>query len=159
MDDSSYSIVVAGIPGDNADNAEIYSVGEICSDVVYSHLVGVFDQHMPVDAEGRRHRVDIGDLAWRKQAPTKPLYQLQIEVGEEALRELSEMVDRFPDKKSHVERSRENIEAELKKLRRTDKPFFLKKVSLPAVPYPKEAAERVREAVNKGLSGPIVIIK
>jgi hypothetical protein len=160
-DDPSYCVVVAVEPW---ENAKIYSVGYVCHKIAYSRLIGVIQQHMPDDPtgpDGRPLKVGVdGSLAdFGKERRIKPLYQLQIEVGEKALLGLSRLnVENFP--KDEVDRARKKIEAEIEKLRKTREPILVKAPSFPGppgIPYPKDAAKRVRDAVKNGVAGSIVI--
>jgi len=92
-----------------------------------------------------RGNTPLGD--WRKKRANKPLYQLQIEVGEMTLRWLSKLKDK---PKKEQDAAREAIETELEKLRRTKQPILLKE-SFPRYEYlyNEKLAERAREAVRK----------
>jgi hypothetical protein len=160
-EDPRYCCIVV-VPEDQL-NAKTYSVGDVCFDLAYARLVEVFERHMPPDPDknGRPLTVDLGfgGLAdWRKERMKKSLYQLQIEVGERMVRELSRL--KLGGKwKERIASARKKIEAEIKNLRRTGKPVILKGDPFTDLLYDKEAAKRVRDAVRRGYTGDIVIIK
>jgi hypothetical protein len=155
QDDPRYC-VVAVLP--QTGDAMIQPVGAVCARLAYARLVGVFQQHLPADVDGRPIRVALGinNLGeWRKERATKSLYQLQIEVCETALRELSkDERDAQPQK----DRARGKIEAEIKKLERTKQPVVLRDSFYSAL-YTEAIANRVREAVRKGSSEEIKIVR
>jgi hypothetical protein len=156
----SYCVVVVS---DQTEDAQIFTVGTICRGLAYSRLVEVFVQHMPPDPDKNGRPiitgVGIGNLAdWRKERMQKPLYQLQIEVGEKMLRELSKVNVRGV-RKHQIDSAREKIEAEIEKLSKTEQPVFLKDQSFPHNTYSKDVAKRVRDAVRRGSSEGIAIIK
>jgi hypothetical protein len=148
------------------DDASISTVGGICHGLAYWHLHEVFQQHMP-NSPGKDGwpisvYVGIHELAdWRKERASKSLYRLQIEVGEKVLQKLSNYKGVSDDEKNLA---RKKIEAEIEKLRRTKQPIFAGYTSFrnsgPSVPaYTPRIAERIREAVRKGSSETIEIVK
>src|SRR5205807_236214 len=88
-DDQRYCVVIAT---EKLNDAKIRTVGDVCSQLAYSKLTGMYRPHMPRRGPDTRpltpHLRDIKDLGdWRKDRANKPLYELQIEVGEMTLRE------------------------------------------------------------------------
>ncbi|HEV3256149.1 MAG TPA: hypothetical protein VG013_04660 [Gemmataceae bacterium] len=159
VDDPRYCVVVRD--GQAAD-AEIRSVGDVCKDLANSRLVDVFCQHLPDDPNkpGTIY-LDVGTTyiaAWRKRRADKSLYQLQIEVCEVALRELSRD-ERVSEKEKTS--ARKKIDAEITKLRRTKQPVFLKYPSFRGfeLVYTPEQAKLIRENVKSGFSGQINLCK
>jgi hypothetical protein len=145
-DDSSYCVVLVE---EQTEDAKIRSVGAICYRLASSRLTGVYQQHMPKDdVTGRWIHVDLGIPKlneWRKERATTSLYQLQIEVCEKAIRELSK-----EKRVTQVDKdlAREKIEAEIKKLRETKQPVMVN-VSFPSdLLYTEKVAKWVREAVK-----------
>jgi hypothetical protein len=163
--DSGYCVIKV-VPEDQ-ENVTPSTVGKVCSRLAYARLVGVFVRHMPRDPNDEKGRplavrTGAGHLAeWRKERMQKSLYQLQIEVGERMVRELSRL--KLSGKrlkiKERVASAREKIEAEIKNLRRTKQPVILKGDKFTDLLYSKEAAKRVRDALRRGYTGGIVIFK
>jgi hypothetical protein len=144
---------IVSYSGSSAD-AYIFSVGDICTDLAYSRLCGVFEKHLPsLPPHGcpiQFWNIKEDMAAWRKDRKDKALYQLQIEVCEMALREVPKMrTDDVSDKEKAE--ARKKIEAEVAKLRRTKQPALAEPGSgfIPA--YPRGEAERVRQAYEKGV--------
>src|SRR5262249_9273306 len=125
-----------------------------------------FQQHLPLDPsqDGRKISLDyelgIGlkeNLAdWRKKRANKTLHQLQLEVCEAALVELSKVKRLSKEQKDSTQKK---IEAEIEKLRRTKQPVFLKAFFFHELTYKEDVAKRVREAVKSGSSEDIGIIR
>jgi hypothetical protein len=123
--DRRYSLTVTSQQSGDSYN---FTVGGVCNHLAYSRLIGVFQQHMPLDPnhDGFRLRLDVcikSLPAWRKERKDKSLYQLQIEVCERALKELQKVKRVSQTKK---EAARKKIEAEIEKLRKTKRPIFIK---------------------------------
>lgn len=144
---------ITSYSGNSAD-VEIHSVGWICRDLAYSRLCALFEKHLP-SLPPHGCPVQFWDIrkdmpAWRKERKDKTLYQLQIEVCEMALRELSKVNVEDVSEKEKTE-ARKKIEVEIAKLRKTKHPvleelgngFF-------TGAYPRKEAERVREAYEQG---------
>ena len=138
----------------NFNNAKISTVGNICREIAYARLVNVYLQHIPSGMDGRRLKVKTGIdnlLTWRKQRASNSFYELQIEVCEHVLRELSSVKD------DSMQLSRKNIAREIEKLKRTKRPVFLGEPAL----FPREflhtpkLAKRIRDAVESGYTGEI----
>jgi len=140
-------------------DASIRTVGDICDELAYSRLIGVFWQHLPL-VEGKDGDVelplDIGirDLSrWRKQRATKALHVLQIEVCEKAIKALAK-VKRVP--RAQKDKARKKIKAEIAKLKKTKRPVHVQGGE-PSYRergvYNAELAKRVREGVQSGKYG------
>ncbi len=143
---------VTSYSGNSAD-AEIYSVGDICHSLAYDRLCEVFEKYLPsLPPKGRPfflESVSKDLVAWRKERKDRPFYQLQIEVCEMALRELPKVpADEMSDKQKAE--ARKKIEAGLEKLRGTRRPFAGESSGYTPASYPREEAERVRVAYEKG---------
>jgi hypothetical protein len=149
--DERYSTTVTEV---NTGDALIVHVGGICHRLAESRLIGVFWQHLPHNPwkEGQKLslNVGIGDLSeWRKQRAGKSLYELQIEVCEEAIKTLADVKD-VPQ--TQKDQAREKIETEIVNLKKSKKPahvegghnFYVGKK------YNAEIAKRVREGVKSG---------
>jgi hypothetical protein len=164
--DKHYSqTITSGITGD----AYVLTVGEMCWRLAYARLVGVYWQHVPSSwsFEGRGHwvRVRIGDVtSWRKKRAKKALYELQIEVCEEAVEIIKalpkEKVKRIPG--GERERVLKRIETEIASLKKTKKPlhrkegpFYFEEWGV----YNEEIAAQVREGVRTGKYDPRLIYK
>lgn len=147
VDDNRYC--VATYSGNTSD-VEIRSVGQVCHPLAYGRLCDVFEQHLPsFPPHGCPiYLQEVGrDLpGWRKDRKDKALHQLQIEVCEIALRKLSKLDVKEVSDKEKAE-AQKKIEAEIKELRRTKTP---KEGGGTPRPYPRDEAERVREAYEKG---------
>jgi hypothetical protein len=145
------------------DDAEVYTVGDICFNLAYDRLVGVFQQHLPPSELKEGPLVmDIGieDLgAWRKKRAEKPLYQLQIEVCQLALRALPKYIK----SKDQQFESRIKIAAEIMKLTNQKKPVFLKyhgfHVSYGQPAYDATIAKWVREIIKSGSTEDLDIVR
>jgi hypothetical protein len=162
--DERYCVTVV----DNAEDAHVHSVGLVCWYLAYSRLVGVFEQHLPPNRlrVGARIPLDAHAIVpaktlaeWRKARAKKSLYQLQIEVCENALRELAK-VKRVSEKEKAD--ARRKIEAEIRKLKAEKKPVFLKHASFRETQdalYTPGLAARIRKVIRSGSSETIGIIK
>jgi hypothetical protein len=160
-DDRRYCVTLVS---SNCEDARIESVGDVCSRLAYARLLDVFEQHLP-DNPYKPGRISlktgIENLAeWRKERAKKSLYQLQIEVCENALRELAKVEGVSEKEKA---KARKKTEAEIKKLRETKKPVLVEYEGFwhpdSEYQYKPERAKRVREAVRKGSSEHIEFIK
>ncbi|HEY7424043.1 MAG TPA: hypothetical protein VH682_07390 [Gemmataceae bacterium] len=139
----------------SGSSADVYidSVGTICQELAYDRLCYVFEKHLPsLPPHGRPFYLENvwEDLiAWRRERKNKSLYQLQVEVCEIALRELPKVnVERVSDEEKAE--ARKKIEAEIAKLRRTNRPVLRNPGRWYMPRYPRREAERVREAYEKG---------
>lgn len=151
--DRRYSETVTEV---NTGDALIEHVGGICHRLAYSRLIGVFWQHLPNNPNPSKGgqklslNVWVGDLSkWRKERAGKSLYELQIEVCEEAIKALAEVKD-VPQ--AQKDQTRKKIETEIANLKKTKKPvcvegghnFYVGRK------YNAELAKRVREGVKTG---------
>jgi hypothetical protein len=95
---------------------------------------------------------------WRKKRAEKSLYELQIEVCEEAIKELAE-VKRVPQEQRDA--ARKKIEAEIATLKRTKRPSNVQGGYRfeRSGPYNAELAKRVREGIKSGKYGYLGIVK
>jgi hypothetical protein len=147
-DDRRYSI--ASYSGNSSD-VEMWDVGQICYGQAYSRLCDVFMKHLP-SLPPHGSPIQMWDVikdfpTWRKARKDKALYQLQIEICEIALREVPKLrADELSDKEKAE--ARKGIQAEIDALRESKKPI-LEPLGT-QIPYPREEAERVREAYEKG---------
>jgi hypothetical protein len=144
--DPRYSLTLA----DNGGRPDNWTVGDFCRDLAYMRLTDVFQQHMPSKNEREIH-LDIGfgsaDLAtWRKARMGKTLYQLQIEVGEQALTRLPKVKRISPDQKESV---RKLIESEIEKLKTTKQPVYLKSSVTGLDLFTEEQANEIRKKVHQ----------
>lgn len=148
--DPRYSLTLA----DNGGRPVTWTVGNFCKDLAYSRLTNVFQRHMPSkddDDRGRQVHLDMGfdgvDLAtWRKARMEKTLYQLQIEVGEQALMRLPKVERLSRDQKDSV---RKLIESEIEKLKKTKEPVYLKSNAAGLDTYTEEQANYIRKTLNQ----------
>jgi hypothetical protein len=130
-----------------------WTVGEFCVTLARDWLLGVCNQHLPNDPlmDGYKIRLHVGPKGewrkWRKQRTQKQLYELQIEVCEETIRELAKVTG-IP--KRVKEEARRKIEQEIAKLTRTKRPIFVEHYSpVPIVTYTPEDAKEAREELRK----------
>ncbi len=139
----------------SSDDLEMWSVGRVCYHLAAFRLCEVFEKHLP-SYPPRGPVIQMRDVVkedfptWRKQRKDKALYQLQIEVCEIALRELPKLeADDISDKEKAD--ARKKILAKIAELRRTKRPYVehMEGRGTP-YPYPRRAAEEVREAYEKG---------
>jgi len=158
--DRRYSEIVTTV---KTADASIRTVGDICDELAYTRLIGVFWQHLPL-VEGKdgdmELPLDIGirDLSrWRKQRATKALYKLQIEVCEKAIKALAK-VKRVP--RAEKDKARKKIKAEIAKLKKTKRPVHVQAESYSYEErgkYNAKLADRVREGVKSGKYGDLGI--
>jgi hypothetical protein len=154
--DARYCVIVVG---EKKQDAEICTVGRVCDNRAYWCLVGVFQKMMPPNAalEGRPLAVDF-DVTylekWRRERRNKSLYQLQIEMGEIALRALSAFKD-VP--KDQIDRARQEVDAAIEKLKSTKVPIFVEGPYPEAEMYTPENARRVCEVIQNGSDASIFI--
>jgi hypothetical protein len=93
-------------------------------------------------------------LKWREKRANKALYELQIEVCEEALKTLRDLprVEEFSKRQRQVTRTK--IQAEIQELKWTKKPFIHQFLGFfmmyCEIAYTAEIAARVRRAVETG---------
>jgi hypothetical protein len=126
------------------------TVGYFCSRVAYYWLVGVCNRHLPRTPTMPSHPLylDIGltgGLAkWRQQRAGKELYELQIEVCEETIRQLAK-VAKVPERAKN--RARRRIEEDIATLKRTKRPIFTNYSTGHHPPYTAKDAERIRRGV------------
>jgi hypothetical protein len=154
----------SGVTGD----AEVRTVGDVCSWLAYSRLVGVYWQHVPsswsFDGRAPWVRLSLGAVAqWRKRRADKPLYHLQIEVCEMALEVIKALPKRKLDMIPRGERERvvRKIEAEIASLKKTKRPVHVRGDwnFLERGIYDEKLAAKVREGVRTGKYDPALIYK
>jgi hypothetical protein len=159
QDDPRYCITIIG----ESENVHVLSVGGACHKLAYARLIGAFKQHLPHEPTegGRVIPIDLGEgldnlAEWRKKRKDKPFYQLQIEVCEIAIREVSRM-NRIPEvvKKSTCLK----IESEIRKLKKLEEPVFTGPSSFPGTEafFTPELAKMVRYAIKHGSTGHILL--
>jgi hypothetical protein len=132
-----------------------WSVGTFCSMFADEWLVGVCERHLPTSpikpypihlGLGLRGRL----AKWRKQRADKQLYELQIEVGEEMIRELAKTDE---VSKHAKERARKKIEAEIANLKRKKRPIFTNFSVQQIDFYSVKEAKKARELLESGKNG------
>jgi hypothetical protein len=161
--DPSYCVTLVSVKN---EDAEIQSIGDVCGELAWSRLTVVYKRHLPPARskdDGSRITLDIGvtDLAkWRKERKDKSLYQLQIEVCEKAIKELSK-IERAPEDEKVA--AQKKIEAEIENLRRAKQPVLVKYkgyfVAFRQFGYDAELAKKVRKVVKSGSSESFDIVK
>ena len=160
-EDNRYCVTVVATKTDDAHN---FSVGVLCHRLAYSQLTCVFAKHLPGSEAkgGEPFFLDIGIKKirpWRLKRAHKSLYELQIEVCQMALRVLPKY--RIPKDQEAIALSK--IKDEIKKLRKTRKPFFFKRegfyVPYWDVAYTPKIAKQVREIIKTGSAEDIEIIR
>jgi hypothetical protein len=160
--DPKYCITLVSV---QTDDARIDSVGTVCHGLAYWRLLDLFQAHLS-DWEGRDGRpitlvIDMQNLAvWRKERANKSLYQLQIEVGENALGQVSSVKGVSEDDKALARRK---MKGEIARLKRTKQAYFVphQGATFPYLKYgySPSIAKRIREAVKSGSSETIEILK
>ncbi len=109
---------------DEDENATNCSIGSFCGPMAYIRLTHAFSRHLPLNPNptkfGRKISLDI-DLGvslvkWREQRRNKALYELQIELCEQALIQLGKLKGVPQDE---IEASRKKIEVEMAELRKS----------------------------------------
>ena len=145
-------------------NARVLDVGTVCERLAWARLVNVYWKHLPEEGLGAKQpNLDVvGDLArWRKQRAGKPLYELQIEVCEAAIKALNAKPgERVPD--ADKRRFQKKVEAEIAKLKKAKKPvhalcsfWFVEEWGV----YNEKIAAQVRKGVKTGKYDPSLIYK
>jgi hypothetical protein len=148
MDDDRYCLTLMGTNGDGCIGN--YPVGYFCGELAYDWLVGVYEPHLPRDParDGWPLRlyigpIDVGLKKWRKERADKQLYELQIEVCEEAIQAL-EKAAKVPRREK--DRARKEIEAEIATLKKTKRPIITGyRSDCPHPAYTEKDAKEVRE--------------
>ena len=125
--DARYCITVK-TPG---DNAKILSVGDICQSLAYGRVLDVYKRVLPVNPHNECARIylnsgigDKGLAEWRKERKNKSLYELQIEVCENALRSLAKDKELKDVSEAQRKLIRQKIEGQIEKLKRTKAPIL-----------------------------------
>jgi hypothetical protein len=157
-DDEHYCVTVVSKMTANARNR---SVGSICSGLAYSRLVTVAERLLPRNPErpSRSIPVDfgVGDRlpAWRKERANKELHELQIEVCEKALLEVS--ASTLPKEEKDV--SVKKLRAEINRLQMRKQPVILADdfANLNGL-YSRTVAERVRTALERERDADVKLI-
>jgi hypothetical protein len=144
--DPRYALTFA----DKGGRPVIWTVGRFCDDIAYDRLVDVFVQHLPEDDRGRTIPLEVGIgsswVAWRQKRAGKTLDQLQMEVCEQAVKELDKVKG---VSKKEKDLARKKIMTEIDKLKKTKKPVFLEYHPRERDTYPPEQAKRVREILRE----------
>jgi hypothetical protein len=147
IDDKHYCVTIK-------DKNEYYALGNktvgwFCELWAHDWLCGVCNQHLPRDPRKDGYPLSlnvIGNLMeWRKKRADKQLYELQIEVCEETIRQM-EGVAGVPQRKK--DQARKSIEAEIATLKRTKRPIFTKYTIIPLRSYGTEEAEKIRKELG-----------
>jgi hypothetical protein len=146
---------------DAGEEAVILSVGDVCRRLAYGRLCDGFKEHLPsFPPHGCPIQLESAfkDLpAWRKERQDNPLYQLQIEVCEMAIRELPKVDSKVLSDREKAD-ARKEIETEITNLRRTEEPIF-REYSWFGSWYGPELAKEVRKAVESGSAEDILLEK
>jgi hypothetical protein len=130
-------------------------VGMLCGWRARDCLGGVVWRHLPTEGNGLPHTtrivasVDVkigpGLREWREKRKGKVLYQLQLELCEQALGKLRKSQDVPEDKKEAAQRA---IESEAAKLRETKRPILLKHDGPILDVCTREYAEQCRKTIE-----------
>jgi hypothetical protein len=147
-DDKRYAITVR-----YDREASNWSVGEVCTQLVIARLEGAYRQHLvesnnpsKLASVDLRSGVDRTQLKqWREARKEKALYELQVEVCENALSDLRNVHDASDTEKAQM---RKKIEAEIRKLESSKQPVFLNLGNPELDLYTPELAKSVRERLN-----------
>jgi hypothetical protein len=128
-----------------------WTVGHFCATLGGDWLDGVCNQHLPTDPSKDGYPISLnvmtgGLVKWRKRRADKQLYELQIEVCEETIRQLGQVAG---VKRREKDRAREKIEAEIATLRNTKRPIFTDDCLEPLVPYAVEEAKVARQRLQE----------
>jgi hypothetical protein len=127
------------------------SVGYFCACSAYEWLFGVCNQHLPLDPVrgGFPVRLSVGPKGdwkeWRKRRSKKQLYELQIEVCEESIREMEKVKGLTKEEKDEA---RKKIEEEIAKLRKTKRPIFTDYQIDICEPFSEKEAKAAREKLK-----------
>jgi hypothetical protein len=149
IDDRRYCVVNWN---DVDENAELYTVGDICWLVAHNGLFGLIHPYLP-SAPGKQPEyacgiADLGNLAvWRKKRAGVPLYRLQLEICHKALAALDRLVKEKLLTAAEKVEARKGLEAEVAKLRRTRRPVFTE-IDLTANEYDREDAVHIRKVLK-----------
>lgn len=139
LDDRRYAVTMAN----NGGYPRNYTVGALCRKIAYHRLCAAFEDELPVNELGVpvHPRLRLGDnLAdWRSEHASKRLYELQIEVSQQAIQDI--VGTEFLTLAARTE-SRKKIEKVIRRLRATRKPAFRK---LPFDGYEWYSARRAAE--------------
>jgi hypothetical protein len=148
-------------------DAAILDVGTLCERLAWSRLVGVFWKHLPREGLGGKQpflHVGVWDSTlaeWRKKRAAKALYELQVEVCEEAIKVLEAMPkDRISD--AVKKQFRKKVEAEIVSLKKTKKPVHIRSGYYFFEvwgQYNEKIAAQVRQGVKTGKYDPGLINK
>ncbi|HEV3255499.1 MAG TPA: hypothetical protein VG013_01340 [Gemmataceae bacterium] len=155
-DDPRYALTFKNNSGVFAEDNR--TVGRLCRQVAYDELVGVFRQHLPDNPPDAPEMGEIdldvgvyqlGNLVeWREKRKDKTLSELQIEVCEQALKELAKAKGVPRHEKVQA---RKKIKAEIGKLRKTNRPILVRSDILGSLDecYSAEEGKEFREKLRR----------
>lgn len=131
-----------------------WTVGIFCSILADDWLLGICQQHLPSDPNKDGYRISLdfgigksgGLRKWRNDRGNKTLYELQINVCEEAIRELTK-IPGIPQR--NKEGAQKKIEGEIAKLKKLKRAIFTDYSSEPMRCYSEKEAVKIRESLQK----------
>jgi hypothetical protein len=127
-----------------------FSVSFFCATWAGDWLVGVCHRHLPRDRKGYPIALDVphgGLKKWRKERAHKKLYELQIEVCQETIKQLA-MVKSPWVTQGKKDGAREEIEEEIANLRKRKRPVFTNYSLQPIVCYSSKEAKEIRRLLR-----------
>ncbi len=131
-----------------------WTVGMFCSILADDWLLGICEQHLPSDPDKDGYRISLdygiskagGLPKWRNERSKKALYELQIDICEEAILEIAKM----PKISQREEvKARKKIQGEIATLRRIRRAIFTDYSSMPMMFYHQKEAENIRRLLQK----------
>lgn len=152
IEDWRYSLTIINI----VDEPEDICVGTFCARLAHCRLMNVVTRHLPVTWHpkvGKPPRIvesvafdSVPWMEWRQKRKDKRLYELQIELCEEALAKLRKAQDIPQDQKVAAQKA---IEGEVGRLRKNKSPI-VGECSDGLDCYTPEMAKKYRKAIEDG---------
>ncbi|MCE9557220.1 MAG: hypothetical protein K8T91_28055 [Planctomycetes bacterium] len=154
VDDKHYCITFQ-----RAQSVANYSVGDVCRAILLCDLTAAYIPHLPSDVEVYRKLavskiIPRDDRSFKEWCSKKKLYELQIDLCEDAVKELSE-INNLSSKEKHT--SIDQIKKQVTELRAARKPVLVKSIVEQDVrmPYAEEDARAIRAKLNKKAGPPL----
>ena len=152
VDDERYSLTVMNNSGVYAEGN--MTVGYFCLDLAEKQLRRVFERHLPAKERDERERkipipvgIETNLKVWRQKRMKKSFCELQIEVCEQALKELDKVKGVAETK---LAAAREGIAEEIKELKRTNRPVLIRASAVGGNDlYSARSAKGLREELAK----------
>jgi hypothetical protein len=143
--------------------AENFSVGALCRQIASAHLGEPYLRHLDIIDEAGVPGFEPQDIFWRHKSrwTGKPLYEIQIAVCEQAIKEMNsasdvrkiwELKNYRPIKADEKARFANDVRKEIEKLKTRKKAILPKETNLPGIemtPFDKKDVQRGNDILNR----------